>query len=318
MNQSKKITDGALLTAVYLVILLVAIFIPLLGAFALLFLAIPFIMYTEKHGTKSAVMMLIVAGLLSMMFATIVSVPVTLLFGIGGITIGAALHKQVKPYEVWARGAVGFIAGILIVLLLGQFVLGVNVYEQFDAATEESMDMVQSMVKQVGLSGEDMELLMEQTENQVQNFRDLLPASIAILGIIFAFFSQWLGYKVINRLERKSYYFPPFNQFNLPISIIWLYLIALLVSLFTGAEDSSTYIVAFNVITLLSVLLIIQGFSFLFFYTDLKKWPKAVPYIVLGLSVLFPFFLMFIMRFIGILDIGLGLKKRMIHNNKSE
>src|SRR5699024_148073 len=318
MNQSKKITDGALLTAVYLVILLVAIFIPLLGAFALLFLAIPFIMYTEKHGTKSGLMMLIVAALLSMIFATIVSVPVTLLFGIGGITIGAALHKQVKPYEVWARGAVGFIVGILIVLLLGQFVLGVNVYEQFDAATEESMDMVQSMVKQIGLSGEEMDLLIEETENQVQNFRDLLPSSIAILGIVFAFFSQWLAYKVINRLERKSYYFKPFNKFNLLVSIIWLYLIVLLVSLFTNAYDSYNYIVAFNDIILLSAFLIILCFSFLFFYADLNKSPKAIPSIILGLSVLLRLILMFIMRFIGVLDIGLALKKRMVHDNKSE
>src|SRR5699024_1134402 len=110
----------------------------------------------------------------------------------------------------------------------------------------------------------------------------------------------------------------PFNKFNLPVSIIWLYLIALLASLFTNAEDSSTYIVAFNVITLLSALLIIQGFSFLFFYAYLKNWTKVIPFIILGLSVLFPLILMFIMRFIGILDIGLGLKKRMVHDNKSE
>lgn len=311
MNQSKKITDAALLTAVYLVILLIAFFIPIIGLVALLFLAIPFIMYTEKYGAKSGLLMLLVASLLSMIFATIISLPITLLFGIGGITIGAALHQEVRPYEVWARGTIGFIAGILVVLLIGQFVLNVNVYEQFDAATEDSMKMVERTIQQLGLSGKETDALLEQTELQMQNFRDLLPSSIAILGIVFAFFSQWLSYKVINRLEQKSYQFPPFIHFNLPISIIWFYLITLLVSLFSNAEDNSLYIMAINVITLLSVLLIIQGFSFLFFYAKVKKWPKAVPYIFLGLSVIFPFLLMFIMRFIGILDIGLGMKKKI-------
>lgn len=315
MNQSKKITDGALLTAIYIVILLVAIFIPLLGTFALLFLAIPFIMYTERYGAKTGMMMLLAALLLSMIFATIIALPITILFGIGGITIGAALHQEVKPYEIWARGTVGFIAGILIVLVLAQFVLGVNIYEQFDAAAEDSMQMLQSIVQQVGLDDKEVNLLIEETEKQMESFRDLLPASIAIIGIILAFISQWLSYKLMNRLDQRKYYFPPFKHFNLPYSVIWLYLIALITSLLTEL-DSSVGIVAFNVITLLSVLLIIQGFSFLFFMTDIKNWPKPVPFIILAISFVLPILLMFIIRFIGILDIIIGLKKRMVHNSK--
>src|SRR5699024_2722363 len=126
MIQSKRITEGALLTAVYIVLLLLTVFVPFFILIGICLLLVPFIMYASKYGWKSSIIMFIGALIISLLIATIVSLPITLLVGIGGIVIGTAIYQGVKAYETWARGALGFILGFLLVLALIYFVLDVN------------------------------------------------------------------------------------------------------------------------------------------------------------------------------------------------
>lgn len=317
MNQSKKITDGAFLIAVYNVLLLLCVFIPFMVMIGIFLLPIPFIMYTERHGIKAAIVMFIAAIILSFIIATIVSLPITLLVGIGGVMIGFAMYRGVRPYEVWAQGTLGFIVGFVLVILILQFVMGINIYHQFDIALKDSMQMMEAMMGQFGVPSSDIQTLLIQVEEQMNVFKDLLPSSIAVASVFCAFMSQWLSYKVINRLHHKRLAFPPFKQFNLPISVIWIYFFALLIGMISGDKaDSSLYVVAFNVITLTSVFLAIQGLSFIFFYADFKKMHKALPITILILTLLFPFLFMFIVRILGIIDLGFSLKNRVVQGSK--
>ena len=315
MNKSNKLTEGALLTAVYIVILLFFVFVPLVGPIGIFLLPIPFVLYTERYGAKSGFFMLIGALILSVIFATIIALQITLFIGIGGIVIGAAMKRGLRPYEIWAQGTLGFIIGILLLFAFAQVVLNINIYEQFDAAQKDSLEMMQSMANQFGIVGNDLQTVLEQTKEQLNMMKDLIPAMIAIMAIFLALITQWLSYKVINRLRRGTYHFPPFHQFNLPTVILWFYLLALIVSLLVE-QSSSLGIITFNMITLGSVLLTIQGISFIFFFAYIKKFSKVAPVIVVILTVILPFIMMFIMRFIGILDLGLSMKKRMAESNK--
>src|SRR5699024_12092404 len=112
--------------------------------------------------------------------------------------------------------------------------------------------------------------------------------------------------------NRENYSFPPFKQLNFPPAIIWLYLLALIVSFVGGADQGSTLgIVIVNAMALLSILLIIQGFSFIFFIADYKKIYIAVPILDVVVTLLIPFIFMFLIVLIVILDLGISLKKRI-------
>ena len=87
MNKSKAITDGALLTAVYIILLLIIVFVPLIQILGVFALSVPFIIYTAKHGIKLGSLMLFVSIIFSLVFATAFSLPFTLLAGIGGIVL---------------------------------------------------------------------------------------------------------------------------------------------------------------------------------------------------------------------------------------
>lgn len=305
MKETNKLTEGALFTAVYTLLLLGFLLIP----FLLVLLPVPFIIYTKRHDYQAGIVMFIATSIFTFLFATVVTLPVTLLAGIGGIVIGALLYRERTPYELWAKGTVSFVISLIIVLLLLQFTMGINVYQVTEEFIDESVTMTETALQalQIPMEGEDLNLLKE----QLKTLPDLLPASIATTSMFLALSTIWISFKVMNRIEQTSYRFPPFRTFSLPRSIIWLYIIALFVTIFTIESNDTLFIAANNVSVLLMVLFVIQGFSFIFHYAYVKKWKPAVPMIILVFSFLIPFLSMIIVRFIGIIDLLIDLKGRV-------
>src|SRR5690625_7265613 len=117
MFQSKKITEGALLVAIYAVILMVSIFVPFVFVIGLFILPVPFIYYTYRHGLQAGLGMLAVALLISLIIIPPLAITVTILAGLGGLIIGLAFIRKVYYYVTCARCKVGFFLLFLFVLL---------------------------------------------------------------------------------------------------------------------------------------------------------------------------------------------------------
>lgn len=310
MKEAKKITDGALLTTIYIVLLMVIVFIPILSTIGLLILPIPFIIYATRYGYQPAMIMFLVALGLSLMFATIVSLPVTLLAGIGGMVIGTSLYYKKKPYEVWAHGTIGNIVAMIIIIIILQFALNINIYHETEMLIEESLSITKKVFEQFSMNEQQLEQFAL-IEEQMRTFPDLLPASIAITSIFIALGSMWISFKIMNRIKNKNYAFPPFRQFSLPKIIIWIYFVVLLAILFVE-QDTTFSIIVLNAVMLLMVLMVIQGLSFVVFYGKHKNFPNSVLVVtIIILAVLLPSLFMIVMQFLGIIDLVLNMKERI-------
>src|SRR5690625_5393832 len=94
MSQSKKITDGALLMAIYIVLLIMSVFIPVVILIGLFILPIPFIIYASGYNWKPTLLIIVLALVLSLLFATIVSLPLTFIASSCGLSIGTAIYNK--------------------------------------------------------------------------------------------------------------------------------------------------------------------------------------------------------------------------------
>src|SRR5690625_7819541 len=103
MNQSKQITDGALLIGVFIVLLLIAMFVPAAILVAIFLLPVPFVLYASRYDWKPSLLMFAVAILFTLLFATYLFLSIMILFGIAGIMIGVTLHNGFSPYDTWWR-----------------------------------------------------------------------------------------------------------------------------------------------------------------------------------------------------------------------
>src|SRR5699024_6987261 len=107
--------------------------------------------------------------------------------------------------------------------------------------------------------------------------------------------------------------------------VFWIYFLVIILSFFNTDTSTTMGIVIANSMVILTTLMILQGYSFIFHYADVKKWPKVIPFIIVIISFLFtlllmlfilflfliPLIMMLVIRLLGIIDLGFGLKKRV-------
>lgn len=315
MEQSKKISEGALLAGIYAVLMIISIFIPMVLMVAIFLLPVPFIMYASKYNWKPSLIMLGVALLVSTFIIPAISIPLTILVGLGGIMIGTAIHLNLTAYETWARGTIGFIAGLLFIFLFSQFILQINLATEMESLMNESLQMSTGIMEQFGFKAQTEEELAL-IETGLAQMMDLIPVGIAITAIILAFFSQWASYRIINRLEGKHLRFPPFRNLQLPMAVVWIYFIAIILSLFGQDLNSALIVVVNNVLTLTGLFMVLQGFSFIFFYAHAKHNSNMLPVVCIIFTILFPFLLLYFVRILGIIDLGFGLRNRFSSRKK--
>src|SRR5699024_8521149 len=290
MNQSKKITDGALLTGIFIVLLLLQFFVPFLSMIVMFLLPVPFIMYaykhdwkpsilvfilalifsallmsvvsipftffvsflsmivmfllpvpfiiySYKHDWKPSILVFILALILSALLMSVVSIPFTVLAGFGGIMIGTAMNRNLSAYESWARGTVGFVIGLLLFLIIGQMVFQVHFVEEFNQMVQESFEMSSKTLEQFGLLDEATMDELEVVEEQILAMQNLLPVWLVVTALILALVSQWISYKIINRVDHQQFRFPPFHQLKFPILVFWIYFIAFFMVLIDMDQD---------------------------------------------------------------------------------
>nr|WP_269448163.1 YybS family protein [Lentibacillus sp. JNUCC-1] len=303
------------MSAVFIALLIVAMFIPVLNIFANIALPIPFVVYAARYDLKAVGLMFAVTQILALLFGTLVAIPVAVSAAFGGIMIGVALRKKLTPYETWASGTIGFVAGLAFVFVFSQFVFDVNWIDETNELIDRSLSMTEEIVSTVGLN-EEASQQMETMKEQFKQLPDYMPAGLAVASIFMAFITQWLSYKVLNRIERKTYRFPPFRSMRLPTSIIWIYFFALIAGLFVQDADSLILLAANNAMMLVGLLLTLQGFSFIFFFAHTKSLSKAIPVVAVVVTLLLPFIMLYIIRLIGIVDIGFGVRERMENREK--
>ncbi|QTN01172.1 DUF2232 domain-containing protein [Sediminibacillus dalangtanensis] len=316
MTSQNVIIEGAITAVLYLLLMFLTLFIPIIEILTLFILPVPVIVFAARFGGKRAAGLFVLLALASSLFLTHYSLPLVLLTGIGGLMTGIAIHQRLTAYETWARGTVGFVIGLLLTFLAVQGLFQINIVQEMNQAINDSIAQSQEMLKDLGMTfnQENVDTLLEQMRQIV----NLLPVILVVMALVLGLISQWIGYRVIGWLDKDktTLRFPPFRQFRLPVGLVWIYFAALVVTWVSGDPDSIWHIGAVNVTNLAGLLVALQGLSFVFFYVNQKGMSVAVPIIVIVLTVLFPFIGLYLLRILGIIDLGFSLRDRINFDKK--
>lgn len=308
MNDTEQMKDGFLYLMIFLVLIVASAFIPLVLLPAVFLFPLPFLLFTYKYDWKKALVFTIISALLSFILFGDLGLLISVLAGATGVLIGSALHHRMKPYDVWSRGALGGIIGLLFIFVYIQIIFQVNWQHEIIEFTKDSIALSEQMFESIGIgtvSSEQLQII----EDQMLSFTKLIPAFILLSGSIYGCIVQWIGHKAINRIHQENFRFPPFRTLRFPAVVIWIYLIVLIITLFQSGEPGTLMAATENIVVVLGALLLIQGFSFLFYLSYEKKIPRPMPVLAIVLTVMFPFLFLFIIRLLGIADIGFDMRK---------
>jgi uncharacterized protein YybS (DUF2232 family) len=309
MKNTYKLTEGAILLAIFAVLLLITLYIPGLGMAVNFFLSLPFLMFGAKHDWKSTAVFTLAAVLLSMILGSFLAMPLALAFGTTGAVMGYMVREGKSRFAVYIAGSVVFLVNLVGQYALSIVLFNINFIDEMVTIFRSSVDQAIKMLEQMGQTPD--EKLIKQFETMVDMIEVLVPSMFVMSSFLIVFLLQLASFPFMKRFGIKVPVWRPFRELNLPKSILWYYLITMIVALVMQPEQGTYWFwVISNLSFILQMLMVLQGIAFVFYFTHIKEYTKAVPIIVIVLMFLLPFVL-YIVRILGIIDLGFDLRKRL-------
>ncbi|HYK72734.1 MAG TPA: YybS family protein [Pseudoneobacillus sp.] len=311
MKNARRLTEGAVLLAIFAVLLLLNLYVPFLGLVVIWFLPLPFIYFSWKNDWKGIIVFLVSSLALSMIVGSFLAIPMALLFGTTGIALGYLSQKNKSRTTILMVASLVFLINLLIQYGIAVAFFKFNFIEEATTMLKKSFDMSSQILNSVGNDAEAAKL-KEQLDAFIMMINTLMPSMFVVSSLIFVFLLQLLNFPILKRFGMNVTHWMAFRDISLPKSILWYYLITVILSLILKPEaDSYLYIALSNLAYILQIILIIQGLSFVYFVSHYKGWPKAIPVLVTVFLFLIPLVL-YIIRILGIIDLGFDLRKRLV------
>ncbi|MGY4688232.1 YybS family protein [Salibacterium sp. K-3] len=312
MQQSRRLTEGAVLSGIFIVILLLSVFVPFLSMVLLWFLPLPFVLFTARHGWKSGLVMAVVSILLSFFAAALPGLPFALLSAAGGITMGEMMRRRKEALLVAAASSLAYIGGLTALYAGTVLLLNIDPLSVLQDIMKQSAEQAESMLTSFG---QDPSENLEEYESMIDRLGQMGPLLIAFTGVFYAFLTQFIAHAVMRRMKMEVEEFPPLREWNFPRSLLWYYLIVSIIYWVGVEEGTAMETVTWNLFPLLETAMALQGFTVIFHYCYIKSVPKSIPVLIMIFGLILPFVLL-LARILGIIDLGFQLKKRLESDTK--
>jgi uncharacterized protein YybS (DUF2232 family) len=222
------------------------------------------------------------------------------LFFLGpAVVMGHLYKKESAAHAAIAAGVITLIAEILILFLIAAL-FSVNVVGEAARFIEESF-----LTLPEGIRNEVPEEFMDQA---IVMMTQMIPLYMILFSVYYAVITHWIGRMLLNRSGYKVKKLPPVKDWMVPRSLVWYYMVALLLSYFVESEAGSMMtMILLNLVPLLMYVFCVQAVSFLFFLADFKKWNKTLPILAIIVSIFLPTMI----SLLGVFDIMFDLRKKM-------
>lgn len=309
LNNVRKLTEGAILLAAFIVLLLLTIYVPVLGIVVNLFLPVPFILFAAKNDWKSVVVFVIASLFISFITGTLLALPLTLAYGTTGAVMGYMMQKQRNRTSILISGAIVF-----LINLVGQYVVTavffhINYIDEFFKMMQDSLKTSANLLKNFGTQQQTGQVL-DQFQKSMELIKTLMPSLFVMVSFITVLIIQLLALPILKRFGVKLENWKPFREISLPRSFLWYYLLVMLAGLlFHPKTGSYGFDVLTNLTYILQLFMVFQGLTFLFFYFYQRGTSKSIPIIIAVLSFVMPI-LLYLVGILGIIDLGFDLRKR--------
>jgi uncharacterized protein YybS (DUF2232 family) len=309
VRKTNVITEGAVLLALFIVLMLVAKYAPIIGILALFVLPLPFIIFTIKHSLSTALMLVLAGSILSILFGSITNILLALMFGLSGMVMGY-FYKKKQTMGVLVGGSLAYTFSIILSYIGSIVFLNIDFIQDSIELFKDSIQQSKAILQSFDTSGQ-MSQQFEQLEEGISYITTLIPTLFVTTGMVFAVITHLISVPILKRLRFELAPLKPFREWRLPTSIIWYYLISSILLMVKLDQDGFLFMAVLNIYFILQFFVLMQGYSFVFFYSYVKGWAKAIPVAILIASLIIPIFL-YLIRILGIIDLGFPLRRKIL------
>ena len=309
MKNTKFITEGAALLAIYAMLLLISMYVPILGTVVTFALPLPFILLTIRYKLSNVLVIFVVALFVTVIVSQPMNLVKTIMFGLIGIVLGYMYKTRKKPVEILIAGTLAYLIGFVLIYVASIKFFNIDIMKQMQSMFSESMVQSEKIVSATGMpiSKEQKELLTQMNDI----LQSLFPSILVLVSVCFSWITVIISGSVLKKLKHDIIPWPKFKDLQLPKSIVWYYVIFILLSTFIKVEPTSyLHMVFSNLYVIFALLLVLQGLTFIAFIAHRKGFTKGVPIIsfivCMFIPMLFP-----LVTILGIIDLGISLRTKI-------
>ncbi|USK97065.1 YybS family protein [Bacillus tropicus] len=309
MKKTKFITEGAALLAIYAMLLLISMYVPILGIVVTFVLPLPFILLTIRYKISNAFVIFTAALFITVIVSQPMNLVKTTMFGLIGIVLGYMYKKQKKPVEILMAGTLAYLIVIMLIYVASIKFFNIDLMKQMQNMFNESMTQSEKLVTAAGMpiSKEQKELFVQMNDI----LQTVFPSILVMVSVCLSWTTVIISGSVLRKLKHDVIPWPRFKDIQLPKSIVWYYVIFILLSTFIKVEPTSyLHMVFSNLYVIFALLLVLQGLTFIAFLAHSKGFTKGVPIIsfivCMFIPMLFP-----LVTILGIIDLGISLRSKI-------
>ena len=302
-NQSKQLAQGAMMGAVFAVLLAIGYYVPVLWFVTSIIAPLPIAWYSASFERSQAILMAIVAIVITFFFGGLLIMPSAILFGVAGIVIGDAIRLKKSKLYLFISTSISLLIVLTMMYVISLRLLEVDFIKVWFELWSESFIQGNKISEQV--SGQ-VAIPEDQLNLFIDTFNTIVPAIITIAVALLALALISINLPLLKRFNINVPKFSQFKSLRLPKAVLWYYLIVLIITIFVNPEvGTPLYVIILNFSVVLWILLTLQGVSFIYFVIDEKKLPKFLKVLTAFFSI--PFYS--IVLLIGVFDLGFEIRQ---------
>ncbi len=287
----RPLTEGALFAALAVVLALIGFYIPVIGIFVSLLWPVPIALMVLRHGVRTAVMTVIVAGaVLSMVVGILEGTLMTLTMGVVGLAMGYALSRGWSAFRTLALASVAVLVGLTISVGASVAFLHLNVLDLLAPDLTEAAKSASDLYAKFGLPKEQIDQMLKMLVPSRELMLATLPATLFMAVIINALINYEVARRIMPRFGYQVPPFPVFRDWRFPRYFALLYLVAqgLVIAknmppaqiggqvINVAYQSQALHSAAMNFSIPLSMCILIQGLSIGYFFLARWKVGKAL------------------------------------------
>ncbi|AYO32098.1 DUF2232 domain-containing protein [Biomaibacter acetigenes] len=229
---TRSMVEGAMLSAITIIISIIALYVPVLGIFASLIWPVPIVILGIRHGLRTSILSTAVAGIAVAMFqGPAQAFNVVLGFGLLGVVMGWAIRRKYSPYKVLFIGSAASLVSEVALIVMTIYIMGFNPMKMELSAMKDSIALVGNMYKNMGVSPETVKQIVDSYGKLLDFFTLAIPALLVMSSVVSAFLNYQVTKLILSRLGQKLEDFTPFWLWKLPDYTVFFFLLGVLMNL---------------------------------------------------------------------------------------
>lgn len=310
MTPARRVTFGAMMVAVAVVLTLATRYLPLVGLVTAIFMPLPFVLMQMRTGTGLTLtsgaalfllVMIIAGGPVPAVSAVVLSVPV-------GMAMGWGLNRGLRSEWTTLVAGVAVFGATLVSVYLTTRMLGIDVHGQLRTQMEQSINMAVSTYHTLGI---------KVPAGSIQTMRQSMDLFLGrlfwgVMGMAALFWAgliYWGCGWAMRRLGLDTPTLGPMSAWELPPGASWLMAIPLGASLLTNTVHAPWLnTLASDSFYVLGMVFLVQGMAVLSFVMDVFKLGK-LPRVLVWLLIFEAGFLAVVVAWAGLVENAVSIRQ---------